>query len=128
MATALQSAPRIIVVEDEYLLASDLAYAFSLAGAEVVGIAGTVAGALRMIEDYRDLDGAALDMNLQGSIAGPVADALLARGIPFVITTGYDRRQLGREYKHVRRFEKPFTASKVVAALLEQCAPPPDGH
>ena len=119
---ALKSGPRVIVVEDEYLLAEDLASAFSAAGAEVVGIAGTVTSALRMIEECRDLQGVALDMNLQGTLAGPIANALLSRGIPFVITTGYDRRQLGTEYKHVRRFEKPFEPREVVVALLEQCA------
>jgi len=119
---ALQTGVRVIVVEDEYLLADDLAAAFSAAGAEVVGVASTVASALRMIEDCLDLDGVALDMNLQGSIAGSVADALLTRGIPFVITTGYDRHQLSKRFQHVRRFEKPFETRKIVAALLEQCA------
>ena len=73
---ALKSGPRVIVIEDEYLLAEDLASAFSAAGAEVVGIAGTVTSALRMIEKCRDLHGVALDMNLQGTVAGPIADAL----------------------------------------------------
>jgi CheY-like chemotaxis protein len=87
---------RVLLVEDEFLIAEDLASVLSAAGATVVGPAYTVAGALSLIESGDALDGAVLDVNLKGEAVFPVADALLSRSIPFVFTTGYDKQYLAR--------------------------------
>jgi hypothetical protein len=104
-----QSSWRVLLAEDEFLIAEDLASALSAAGATVIGPAYSVAGALRLIESCGALDGAVLDVNLKGEAAFPIADALLGRGVPFVITTGYDRQFQGA----VRRCR----------ALWEACRP-----
>src|SRR6516164_2815923 len=85
------SAKRVLVVEDEYLVAMDMSAYLEAAGAHVVGPASNVNAALEVLE-RTELDGAILDVNLRGEMAYPIADALTARGIPFVFTTGYDAR------------------------------------
>jgi CheY-like chemotaxis protein len=102
-----QSSWRVLLAEDEFLIAEDLASALSAAGATVIGPAYSVAGALGLIETCGALDGAVLDVNLKGEAAFPVADALLGRGVPFVFTTGYDRQYLKGHYEDIVRFEKP---------------------
>jgi DNA-binding NtrC family response regulator len=114
-----QSSWRVLLAEDEFLIAEDLASALSAAGATVIGPAYSVAGALRLIESCGALDGAVLDVNLKGEAAFPIADALLGRGVPFVITTGYDRQFLKGQYEDVARFEKPVDPAKLVAVLLQ---------
>ena len=114
-----QSSWRVLLAEDEFLIAEDLASALSFAGATVIGPAYSVAGALGLIESCGALDGAVLDVNLKGEAAFPVADALLGRGVPFVFTTGYDRQYLKGQYEDVARFEKPVDPAKLVAVLLQ---------
>jgi DNA-binding response OmpR family regulator len=67
---------RVLIVEDEYMIARDLALALEDAGAEVVGPAGTIQDALELIEDNDGIDGAVLDVNLHGERIYPVADLL----------------------------------------------------
>jgi CheY-like chemotaxis protein len=110
---------RVLLAEDEFLIAEDLTSALSAAGATVIGPAYTVADALRLIESGGDLDGAVLDINLKGEVAFPVADALLSRGIPFVFTTGYDEQYLKGQYEGVIRLEKPIDPAKLVDVLLQ---------
>ncbi len=100
---------RLLIVEDEYLIASDLAWSLEELGAEVLGPAGSVEDALTLIERQdRLLDGAVLDVNLGRESVFPVADSLLAAGIPFVFLTGYDRVIIPKAYASVPRYEKPF--------------------
>src|SRR5438270_8852311 len=82
---------RVLVVEDEYLIAADIAASLEALGAEVAGPAASVAEALTFLERDGDrLDGAVLDVNLGKERVYPLADVLRSRGIPFVFTTGYD--------------------------------------
>ena len=110
------SGARILVVEDEYYLADDLARALQRAGAEVVGPVGSIAEAEAAV-DARGFDCAVLDMNLRGDAALPVAERLEAAGIPFLIATGYDTRALPESLREVPRVEKPFDVRRVVEAL-----------
>ena len=92
---------RLLVVEDEFVIALDLQNLLEAAGHEVVALAASVADALALLDgDGGDdaepgrrrpplLDGAVLDVNLRGEPATPVADALAARGVPFVFVSGY---------------------------------------
>jgi hypothetical protein len=91
----------------------------SAAGLEVVGPAYSVSEALRNIE-CADIHGAIVDINLKNELAFPVADALLSRGVPFVITTGYDRQHLEAKYRELDHFEKPFNPAEVIAKLQER--------
>lgn len=110
------SGARILIVEDEFYLADDLACALKEAGAEVLGPAATLSEAQAYV-DRNGFDCAILNMNLRGDLAFPVADRLAAGGIPFLIVTGYSSASLPERFAEVRRIEKPSDARKVVEAL-----------
>jgi CheY-like chemotaxis protein len=97
-----------LVVEDEYLLADDMAQALAGMGAEVVGPLPTKDRALTLISSGEPLDAAVLDINLRGETVFPVADALTARAIPFVFATGYAQTSIPAAYQAVPRWEKLF--------------------
>ncbi|MGU3362955.1 response regulator [Methylobacterium sp. M6A4_1b] len=82
------SGRRVLVVEDEYFLADELDQALEEAGATVLGPAPSVRAALDLLESGPAPDVATVDVNLGGEMAYPVAEALLARGVPFLFTTG----------------------------------------
>ena len=85
---------RVLVVEDEYLIAKRIAGEFAKLGIETVGPAGTVARALDLIAHGDHLDGATLDIKVRDAKVFAVADALQARGVPFVFATGYDQEAI----------------------------------
>jgi DNA-binding NtrC family response regulator len=114
---------RLLVVEDEYMIASYLACALEDAGAEVIGPAGTVEDALELVESDGDrLDGAVLDVNLRDERVYPVADALAARGVPFVLATGYDKTSIPPAYADVPRCEKPVDKLQLIRLLSSRSA------
>lgn len=80
---------RILVVEDEFLVALDVEAMLAALGCEVIGPAATVDQAIALIASER-VDGALLDINVAGNPVFPVADRLAVRGIPFAFATGYD--------------------------------------
>ena len=119
---------RVLVVEDEYFLADDIARVLARLGAEVVGPIATRDGALARLGEGEPLDAAVLDINLRGETCYPIADALRARGVPFVFATGYDRAVVPAAYHGVPRWEKPFDPDLLVRALpglAAEPAPPP---
>lgn len=120
-ASASSSGPtlagrRVLVLEDEYFLADELARALIRLRAEVVGPVPTLAEALALLDSAR-VDAAVLDVNLRGEMAFPVVDALRARGIPFVFATGYNQAVLPSEYAAVPRWQKPFDPEALARAL-----------
>jgi DNA-binding response OmpR family regulator len=119
--TSQQSGPgltgtRILIVEDEYYLAEDLAAALRGSGAEVIGPVGTLEEASREVA-LAAFDCAVVDMNLRGDMAFPIADQLGKAGIPFVIATGYNSASLPARFRDIPRVEKPFDAAALVAAI-----------
>jgi CheY-like chemotaxis protein len=115
---------RILVVEDEYLIADDLRKALTEAGAVIIGPVPAVDEALELVRSEGRIDAAVLDVNLRGEMIFPVADALAAQGVPFVFTTGYDRGALPGRFAESPRIEKPLKAEKLVATLLKLLNPP----
>jgi CheY-like chemotaxis protein len=114
---------RILVVEDEYLIAIELADWLQDAGAEVVGPVGTVSQAMSFIADPAGkLAAATLDINLGGARDFPVADALRAKGIPFVFCTGYDLQRIPQAYRQEQCLEKPIDRAKFMDALTRELA------
>lgn len=109
---------RLLVVEDEYFLADDLASRFRAQGASVVGPVASVDDALDLLDGGEAVDCAVLDLNLQGEKAFPIADLLLAREVPFVFATGYDASAIPDRFAGVKRCEKPVEADKIAEALL----------
>jgi CheY-like chemotaxis protein len=110
------SGRRVLVVEDEFFLADDMAHALRALGAEVSGPVPTSDQALALLA-AEPIDAAVLDMNLKGRMVFPVADALRERGIPFVFATGYDQSAVPAAYQDVPRWEKPFDPHKLSRAL-----------
>lgn len=110
---------RLLVVEDDYIIAVDVAGTLETLGADVLGPAATVKDALDLIESGR-VDGASLDINLGEESVYPVADALRARGVPFVFTSGYDPKVIPLPYADVPRCSKPLN-SRALARALASC-------
>lgn len=108
---------RILLVEDEYLLADDLTHVLEQSGAVVLGPVPSVDGALAMIDTEPRIDAAVLDVNLQGAMSFPVADALLARGVPFTFATGYDPWMFPARFAALPRLEKPFRPERLAEKL-----------
>jgi len=109
---------RLLVVEDEYLVAADLAASLESLGTEVIGPAASVEEALSFVEkDGARLDGAVLDINLRNERVYPVADVLTARGIPFVFTSGYDAVAIPSAYAKAPRCEKPVDRTQLIRWL-----------
>jgi DNA-binding response OmpR family regulator len=108
---------RILIVEDEYYLAADLAEALAARGAEVIGPVGTLDEALKVIS-AGGVDQAVLDVNLRGQMSFPIADRLEAEGIPYVIATGYSEGSLPERFRSKKRLEKPFRAERIAELLL----------
>lgn len=107
---------RVLVVEDEYLVALALVDDLEEAGAIVVGPAATVEGALALIAVH-EIEVALLDIQLQATMCFPVADALTGKGVPFLFTTGFDVGVLPPEYAHAPTCEKPASPATVMAML-----------
>ncbi|WP_220094547.1 response regulator [Novosphingobium taihuense] len=104
---------RILVVEDEFIVAAMLCDTLEDNGAVPLGPVGRVAEGLTVIAQG-GIDAAVLDWNLAGEPGTPLAEALAERGIPFVIATGYgsveapfaDRPILGKPYISANLIEK----------------------
>jgi two-component sensor histidine kinase/CheY-like chemotaxis protein len=108
---------RLMVVEDELLVSMLLEDILTDLGAEVAGPYGRLADGLTAAKVER-FDGAILDLNLAGQQAEPLADLLLARGVPFVFITGYQRDSIDRRYANVPVLPKPIDAAALEGVLL----------
>jgi len=109
---------RLLVVEDEYMIAMELVRTLEEQGAEVFGPAGSVEDALGLLEEgLPPLDAAVLDINLRDERVYPVAEALAARGVPFVFATGYDSAAIPAPYSSAPRCEKPVDRAQLARAL-----------
>lgn len=113
---------RILVVEDEALVAMLVEDALLDAGATVVGPAATVAEALALLEREPDPPHAAvLDLNLAGETSTPVADVLAKRGVPFVVATGYGASGLPQGHSEVPVLAKPYDPDDLTSTLGRIC-------
>ena len=116
------SGRRVLVVEDEMIVAWLLEDMLADLGCAVVGPAARVNQALAMI-DAEAIDAAVLDVNLNGQKSYPVADALAARGVPFVFSTGYDKESLPNGYQSLPVLQKPFNRSELGDTLAKLLTP-----
>jgi two-component SAPR family response regulator len=107
---------RILIVEDEYLVAMELEQILGSLGAEVVGPFGRLEPALAVMR-HEGVDGAVLDVRLDGAMISEVAAPLIGRGVPIVLTTGYERDQLPPELRALPLVRKPFTEQALRQAV-----------
>ena len=108
---------RVLVAEDEYFIARDLARALHALGAEVVGPLASRDEVQTILATGERLDAAILDINLNGEMIFPVVESLTARGIPVVFATGYDRAAVPAPYQDIPRWQKPFDPRALVQVL-----------
>jgi CheY-like chemotaxis protein len=116
----MPAAPRLLVLEDERLIAMMLRSWLTELGCETIGPAYTVPTALALIEDGH-LDGAILDVSIGEDDCSPVADVLRNRGIPFALATGHSRQELAAAFPDAPSLAKPYdfaAVRDVVARLL----------
>ena len=111
---------RILVVEDEALVAMLVEDALEEAGFGVIGPVRSVGQALETLEAERP-DAAVLDLNLAGENSVAVADALVARGIPFVVATGYGAAGLPPTHRNALVLPKPYDPADLTAMLTRLC-------
>ncbi|KPH05843.1 response regulator (plasmid) [Rhizobium acidisoli] len=111
------SGRHVLVVEDEFMLAEDLSQELAEAGAVVIGPAQSLERAIALLATPDILDAAVLDVNLQGVPVYPVADALLARHVPFIFTTGYDASVLPARFQSMGCCSKPIDMRRLMECL-----------
>jgi CheY-like chemotaxis protein len=126
LAPAALEGRRVLVVEDEALVAMELADVLERQGCRVIGPAASVAQALALLAERR-LDAALLDLNLNGEPGLPVAVALSERGVPFVVVSGYSEDQASAPaLRPAPRLTKPVRHRELVQVLTHVLTPPAD--
>ena len=114
-------ATRILLVEDEYMIAQDMAHEIRTFGAEVLGPVGTVGEAMRLVDSGTEFDAAFLDLNLNGDFSYPLVDVLRDRGVRIIFTPGYDEHVIPQRYADIPRCAKPVTRL-VLQRMMETVA------
>lgn len=112
--TSLQG-KRILVVEDEAIVALMVEDILGDCGATVVGSARTIEEGMAMAT-REDLDAAVLDVNVRGLRIDPIVEVLTARGIPFLLATGYSKVEFANG-QHALHIEKPYTPENLAKSL-----------
>lgn len=108
---------RILVVEDEPLVAMLVSQIIRDLGAEIVGPFGSLQEALA--SDVSGLDAAVLDVNVAGDLIYPVAERLAAFGTPMLFVTGYDARSIDPRFQEVAILTKPIDETELAASLAD---------
>ena len=107
---------RILIVEDEMLVAMNIEDMLLALGHEVAGIASRLAPALALAAEC-EIDVAMLDVNLAGEPSFAVADILDRRGIPYLFATGYGRDGIAPAYRAAPVLQKPFRSGELRDAI-----------
>lgn len=107
---------KVLIVEDESIVAMMIEDLIVDMGHEVVGTAGRLEQAQSLAKDL-PLDFAIVDVNLNGQHTYPVAETLKARGVPFVFATGYGASGLKDEWKQSAVLQKPFQPEELCRAI-----------
>ena len=113
---------RVLVVEDESLIAMDIESQLAAAGAIVVGPVGIMSTAAHLIES-KPLDAALLDATLAGEPVDALAIALEARGVPFAFSSGHELSGLPEGFRDRPLLRKPFSAEELLASIRALLAP-----
>ncbi|MFN4271357.1 MAG: response regulator [Aliihoeflea sp.] len=114
----MQTAKRVLIVEDEVLLAMHLEDLLNDLGHEVVGQATRIDLAMELARQGV-IDFAILDINVAGAKSFPVADILLQRGIPFAFATGYGAEGLMDGYRDCPALQKPYAQGDLEQTIAQ---------
>ncbi len=115
---AVVQGKRVLVIEDETLVAMHVIDMIKRAEGVPIGPAGTVGEAIEAI-GANELDAALVDANLGGVRVDKIAEALAARDVPFVFVSGYDRSALPDAFQNAPLLSKPFSSGALMAALAK---------
>ena len=107
---------KILIVEDSPVVAPFTADLLDELGCEVVGPAPNMAAARELVEAGQ-FDGALMDIHIRGAQVFPLCEILEAKGLPFVLTSGYADRQMPQKWQDRPRLQKPYTLDQVEQAL-----------
>ena len=107
---------RVLIVEDQFLIADDMRRAVTALGAAVVGPCATVEDAIARLKS-EPVQVGLLDLSLRGEQVLPVADEMIRRGVPFAFATGYEEWVIPARYRGHPRIEKPASASALREVL-----------
>lgn len=110
---------RVLVVEDEFLLADELRGDLEEMGAQVIGPVGHLDRALALVRAETAIDAAVLDLNIAGSEVFPLADMLAERGVPMVFATGYASLTLPERFAGVPTCDKPVAQARLLDLLRQ---------
>lgn len=108
---------RVLVVEDEVMVADETAEELRKAGVKVLGPATRLEQAEGLVNGHEPIDAAVLDINLRGQMVYGLADKLISRGVWVVFATGYDRFVLPERFADLPRCEKPVKPADLLRAL-----------
>jgi len=111
-----ESQLKVLIIEDEALVAMLIEDMLVDLGHEVVGVGGRVQHALRLAQEA-ECDLAIIDLNLNGERTNAIAQALATRGVPFIFATGYGPAGVDADWRSVPVLQKPFEAHQLRAAI-----------
>ena len=114
---------RILVVEDSPVVGPFTAELLADLGYEVIGPAPNMAAAREMIEGDETIDAAMMDVHIRGERVFPLCDTLEAKGVPFLLTSGYADWQMPDKWADRPRLNKPYTVEQVEQALAGLLGP-----
>jgi CheY-like chemotaxis protein len=107
---------RILIIEDEPIIAANIQELLEEHGFIVVGLARKLEAALALVQAC-ECDAAIVDANLAGTSAGPAALALVARRLPFIVLSGYSREQLSGDFSGGFFVQKPYRPFELIDFL-----------
>jgi CheY-like chemotaxis protein len=116
------SARRVLLVEDDYLIATDLQEELQQWGATVIGPVATLDEAMDLAKTEQQMDVALVDIDLHGEFSFHLADELIRRDIPVAFSTGFGQDVLPYRLRHVPLYAKPVSARTVAQGLAELLA------
>lgn len=108
---------RVLIVEDRYLIAAEMADEVARLGGEVIGPTGSVATASELAAAPVDI--ALLDVNLDGEWVFPLAEVLARKGVPMIFLTGYDDDSMPEAWRDHPRLRKPVSGRSLRAELMK---------
>jgi DNA-binding response OmpR family regulator len=115
--------PSVLIVEDDVMLGMALGLCVQDAGYGVAGVVRSVDAALQAL-GQEPIDAALLDVNLQGELVFPVANALAERGVPFVFVTAHPRHMIPESHRGRPVVAKPYYDAALCAALASVLGEP----
>ena len=126
----LLSGKRIVVAEDDYLLATTVCRDLEEQGATVLGPAPTPFYAMQLIgpDGRRKIDAAVLDVHLHGLTVYEVAEVLQDRGVPFIFTTGFEKTFMPTRFDSIPVVQKPTGSTGIAQALSKLLSKPQAAH